>query len=393
MKLRIALAQLNFLVGDIAGNAERIVEASQHARDVLKADAVVFSELALTAYPPEDLLLRPDFLRAVDRGLSDIAERVAGIDVILGFPERAGGVLYNSAAVLRDGCIHAVYRKNGLPNYGVFDEQRYFTSGADPCVFDLRGLPVGITICEDVWSPGAAEMSASAGARLLLNINASPFHAKKIYEREQVVRERVEATKVPVVYVNQIGGQDELVFDGASFVMNAQGVVVYRAPEFEEYVGAVEFYCNGGAEPVPGALAAQYGEITSDYKAIVTGIRDYVRKNGFDGAVLGLSGGVDSALTLALAVDALGSGEVEAVMMPSRYTASMSIEDARLEAEALGVEYHVIPIEPAIKAFAVMLEKIFAGMEPDTTEENIQARCRGVILMAISNKKRKLLLT
>jgi NAD+ synthase (glutamine-hydrolysing) len=393
--LRIAIAQLNLLVGDVNGNAARVVEAADHARNQLRAQAVLFPELTLAGYPPEDLLLRGDFLAQIERALHDASSRVPrGIDVIVGFPEKRGTQLYNSAAVLRDGTVHVVYRKHALPNYGVFDEKRYFTPGNEPCVFDLAGVPVGLTLCEDVWGPGMVELTREAGAKLLFNLNASPFHAHKIREREAVLRERIDAAHLPIVYVNQVGGQDELVFDGASFVMNAEGEVVFRAPEFEEVIQPVDLEVDGDVVvPVRGIVAPEYDEVSSDYRAIVLGIRDYVTKNGFRGAVLGLSGGIDSAVTLALAVDALGHEQVEAVLMPSRYTADISNEDAILEAKALNVAYHVIPIEPAVKAFGEMLAETFAGLPPDTTEENIQARCRGVILMALSNKTGKLLLT
>ena len=261
-------------------------------------------------------------------------------------------------------------------------------------MFDLEGVAVGITICEDVWLPGAVEQAAAAGARLVLNLNASPYQSDKTRQREHAVRERVAAAGIPLVYANLVGGQDELVFDGASFVMDANGEVVLRAAEFEEALALAEFENQGnGLVALPGCMAEPEGEVASVYKALVLGIRDYVVKSGFHGAVLGLSGGIDSALTLALAVDALGAEKNEAVMMPSRYTADMSVEDARLEAEALGVEHHLIPIEPAFQAFTGLLADTFAGLPRDTTEENIQARCRGVLLMALSNKKRKILLT
>lgn len=393
MNLRIVIAQLDFLVGDLSGNARRVLDAAREARDRLQPHAVAFPELALTGYPPEDLILRPDFVAQAARVLDEIAGQVNGIDVILGFPEKRSGMPYNSAAVLRNGKIHAIYRKQALPNYGVFDEKRYFLPGSEPCVFDLQGIPVGLTICEDLWQPGAVEQAAKAGARLILNLNASPYHANKTREREAVARERIAATGVPLIYVNLVGGQDELVFDGASFVMNREGAVTCRAPEFEETLTPVDFACGNTVEPIVDGIAEPLPEIESIYKALVMGIRDYVGKNRFEGAVLGLSGGIDSALTLALAADALGAGRVEGILMPSRYTAAMSIEDARLEAETLGCRYHTIPIEPAFDAFLDMLEESFAGLPPDTTEENIQARCRGIILMAFSNKKRKILLT
>ncbi|MGR9107082.1 MAG: nitrilase-related carbon-nitrogen hydrolase, partial [Gammaproteobacteria bacterium] len=373
MKLGVAVAQLNLLVGDIEGNRDRILNAAEYARSNLSADVVVFPELTISGYPPEDLLLRRDFLTRSRDALAELAAEAREISMVVGFPEAAKNKLFNSAAVLQSGKIQAIYRKCELPNYGVFDEKRYFSPGAEPCLFRLQGIPVAITLCEDAWTEGAIERSHAAGARLILNLNASPFHAGKINQREAVLRERIRATGIPIVYVNQVGGQDELVFDGASFAMDGQGEVFYRAPEFEESTDLVEFSLDDGVTPVAGPMAAQYTKISSEYKALVLGIRDYVQKNGFRGAVLGLSGGIDSALTLALAVDALGHDQVEAVLMPSRYTAAMSNEDAIEEARRLGVEFQVIPIEPAVEAFSSMLEPAFRGMGQDTTEENIQA--------------------
>jgi len=391
--LRIAIAQLDFMVGDVAGNANRIRQAAAEARDRLGAQAVVFPDLTLSGYPPEDLILRPDFLSAVETALEALARDIRGITAIIGFPEAMDEGGFNSAAVLRDGSIAAVYRKQALPNYGVFDEKRYFQPGHAPCVFDLAGVPVGLTLCEDVWRPGAVEQAAHAGARLILNLNASPYQTGKLRDRETVVRERVSAAGIPLVYVNLVGGQDELVFDGASFVMDRQGRLAAHAPEFEEALIAVDFVGGDPVLPVAGALTPPLPDDASVYRALVMGIRDYVRKNSFKGAVLGLSGGIDSALTLALAADALGPKQVEAVLMPSRYTADMSNEDAILEASALGCRHHVIPIEPAFNTFLDMLAPSFAGLPSDTTEENIQARCRGILLMALSNKTGKILLT
>jgi NAD+ synthase (glutamine-hydrolysing) len=393
VKLGVAVAQLNLVVGDIDGNRDRILRAAESARDELLADVVVFPELSISGYPPEDLLLRSDFIAKSRSALDQLAQKAAGICLVVGFPEKLNERLFNSAAVLQSGKIRAVYRKCQLPNYGVFDEKRYFSPGFEPCLFQIRGVNIALTLCEDVWMEGAVERASAAGAQIVLNLNASPFHARKISEREAVLRERIRASRVPIVYVNLIGGQDELVFDGASFAMDAQGEVFYRAPEFEESVELIEFRVEKSLTPVPGRIAPGYAEVSSEYAALVLGIRDYVRKNGFQGAVLGLSGGIDSALTLALAVDALGSDRVEIVMMPSRYTASMSNQDAAEQARRLGVQTHRIPIEPAVGAFAAMLEETFRGLPKDTTEENIQARCRGLVLMAISNKKRMLLLT
>ena len=394
MNLKIALAQINPLVGDIEANVNKIIQYSIDARDRLKADICVFPELTVTAYPPEDLLFRQDFIKAANRALETIAGKTKGICSILGFPEQDGDCLYNSAAVLNEGAIQVIYRKILLPNYGVFDEKRYFTSGSDVCVFSFRGISIGLTICEDIWETDVVERTWKKGAEVILNLNASPFHAGKIHEREETVRKRISESSIPLVYVNQVGGQDELVFDGASFVMDRAGAIVFRAEEFREQMSVVEFDCNGQhPSPVKNEIAPHYNEVSSDYLALVLGVRDYVTKNRFQGCVLGLSGGIDSALTLALAVDALGKDQVEAILMPSRYTQEMSNNDAELEAKALGVNYHIIPIEPAVKVFNGMLAEIFLGTEKDTTEENIQARCRGVILMAISNKQGRLLLT
>jgi NAD+ synthase (glutamine-hydrolysing) len=388
--LKIAIAQINFLVGNIAANVQHIIESAHYARDKLAADLIVFPELTITGYPAEDLLLRKDFIADANNALYSLAEQVSGIAIVVGYPELAGEDLYNSAAVMHQGVVLANYRKQALPNYGVFDEQRYFAEGSEPCVFEFNGTFIGLTICEDVWQGGIIDQTKQAGAELLLTLNASPFNAGKIHQREAVICEQIKAAQLPLVYVNQVGGQDELIFDGASFVTDAHGKVVFRAAEFEEQISVIEFQ---DGQPVPCDCVQQYPEIQCIYQALVLGIKDYVRKNGFAGAILGLSGGIDSALVLALAVDALGADKVEVVLMPSRYTQDMSNEDAVLEAQALGVNYHIIPIEPAVTAFTGMLADVFAGTNKDTTEENIQARCRGVILMALSNKQGRLLLT
>lgn len=392
-KLSIAVAQMNPVVGDVAGNVESIMRLATEARDRLRADLVVFPELALTGYPPEDLLLRPDFLGHVGKGMGELKEKIEGIDCIVGYPESKNGKLYNSAALIRDGKIATNYRKRRLPNYGVFDEKRYFDDGKEIALFKVKDQPVGITICEDVWEEGVVEETVKAGARLIVNLNASPYHIEKLQSREMVVRQRIEATGVPMVYVNQVGGQDELVFDGTSFVMDSSGEVIYRAEAFVEQLERVDFECDDKITPLKTKIAEPHDRLETVYQALVCGIRDYVFKNGFKGAVLGLSGGIDSALTLALAVDALGSDDVEVLMMPSRYTASMSNEDAEEETRLLGVKSFTIPIEPAFKTFLSMLEEPLKGYRQDTTEENIQARCRGILLMALSNKTGRILLT
>ncbi len=390
LSLKIALAQINFLVGNVSANVDNIIKAAITARDDLAADMIVFPELIVTGYPAEDLLFRADFIEEANNAIQYIAESVNDIALVLGFPELSDDKLYNSAVVLHQGVTLACYRKRALPNYGVFDERRYFTAGNQVCVFEFNGGFIGLTICEDVWQKGIIDANKQAGAELLLTLNASPFNSGKINQREAVICSQVKAAQIPIVYVNQVGGQDELIFDGASFVANSQGEIIYRAEEFKEHIGRVEFINN---KPIIGECVPLYDNIASVYQALVLGIKDYVRKNGFGGAILGLSGGIDSALVLALAVDALGSDKVEAVLMPSRYTQDMSNEDAILEAEKLDVKYHIIPIEPAVNAFTGMLAEVFAGTKKDTTEENIQARCRGVILMAMSNKQGKLLLT
>ncbi len=392
--LRIAMAQLNLLVGDIEGNAAKVIATAEQARDELKADLVVFPELTLTGYPPEDLLLRPRLLTRTLAALEGIAQKVHGIEIILGHPHAATGGLYNAASLLRDGKVVATYHKQHLPNYSVFDEKRYFASGTEPCVVKIKGVPVGLTICEDIWQPGSVAQACAAGAHFIININASPFHINKGEEREETVRARIAEGGVPVLYVNLLGGQDELVFDGGSFVMDSQARVVQRVPAFEEGLFLSEFQIDGDKlTPIAAEIVAPLSVEASVYKALVLGVRDYIEKNGFPGVVLGLSGGIDSALALAIAVDAIGAERVEAVMMPSRYTADMSLDDAKAEAETLGVDYRVIPIEPAFNVFLESLKDEFAGREVDATEENIQARCRGILLMAISNKKGKMVLT
>jgi NAD+ synthase (glutamine-hydrolysing) len=392
--LRIVMAQLNTLVGDIEGNADKVIAAARRGRDEFSADAILFPELTLSGYPPEDLLLRPGLHRRVLEALARVAREVSGIDVVLGYPHPAAGGLYNAASLLRDGHTIATYHKHHLPNYSVFDEKRYFAEGKAPCVVAIKGVKVGITICEDVWHPGPVALAAAAGARLILNLNASPFHGGKGRERETVVAERVADVQLPMLYVNLVGGQDELVFDGGSFVMDGAGQVVQRAPAFEEGLYLVELDGDGEqVTPRPGEVAPLPGDEASVYQALVVAVRDYIDKNGFRGVVLGLSGGIDSALTLAIAVDAIGPERVEAVMMPSRYTAGMSVADAAEQAKIMGVDYQVITIEPLFNAFLAALTHEFEGLPADTTEENLQARCRGTLLMAISNKKRKIVLT
>ncbi|HSP00395.1 MAG TPA: NAD+ synthase [Thioalkalivibrio sp.] len=392
--LKIALAQVDLLVGDVEGNAERIRDWALKARDELGADLVLFPELAITGYPPEDLLMRASLMDRTERALHGLARQVRGIDVVVGAPMRDERGLHNSALLLRDGVIATRYDKQILPNYSVFDEKRYFVPGHEACVIEVRGVPLGLTVCEDIWQPEPAARARDAGARLILNINASPYHRGKREERLQTLQARVQETGLAMVYLNLVGGQDELVFDGQSMVVDAGGQVTQSLPAWQESLTLVSLSCaHGPCIPRAGALAPVQGEAAELYQALVMGVRDYVSKNGFKGAVLGLSGGIDSALTLCIAVDALGADAVEAVMMPYRYTASMSVEDASAQAETLGVRYREIAIEPMVEAFMAGLAPEFEGLPRDTTEENIQARCRGVILMAISNKTGRMLLT
>jgi NAD+ synthase (glutamine-hydrolysing) len=391
---RLVVAQVNLLVGDIQGNVDTIIRLTEQARNEHQAHAVVFPELALTGYPPEDLLLRPGLHERVAEGLTRLRQVVKGITLIVGYPEQAHQGIYNAAAVIRDGEILANARKRYLPNYSVFDEKRYFIPGSGDCVAEIGGIRLGVTLCEDIWYPDAAAAAVEQDADLLVVLNASPYHTRKSGERERVVTDRVRETGLPMVYANLVGGQDELVFDGDSFVMTADARIVQRMPAFKEGLFSVDFHCTDTVlAPRAGQVATSLPLEASVYQALVLGVRDFVVKNGFEGVVLGLSGGIDSALTLAIAVDALGPERVEAVMMPSRYTEDMSVADATEEAELLGVEYAVIPIEAPFKAFLGMLQAEFVDRPVDTTEENIQARCRGVTLMAISNKKHKMVLT
>ena len=394
MSLRIALAQLNLFVGDVGGNAQRVIDTAAEARDRLQADLVLFPELALSGYPPEDLLFHKGMRRQVAAAMERVRSEVQGVSVMVGYPDYTEDSIYNAAALVRDGQVVANYHKQELPNYSVFDEKRYFKPGQESRVVEMKGIRVGLLICEDVWEPKPARAVHAAGAQILVVINGSPYSLQYQRRREDIVRARIKDTGLPVVYVNQIGGQDELIFDGGSFVMNAAGEIVQRAPPFKEELYAVDIdLIDGKAVPRRGHIEPELSKEASVYNALVLGVRDYVSKHRFPGVVLGLSGGIDSALTLAIAVDALGAERVHAVMMPSRYTSQMSLDDAALEARTLGVRYDVISIEGMFEAALGALKDVFAGRAPDTTEENIQARCRGLLLMAISNKTGRMVLT
>lgn len=394
--ITLVMAQINTLVGDFRGNAQQVIAVAQRAVSTSTCPIVVFPELTLSGYPPEDLLLRPSVADRVDEALALLLRELPPeATVVIGYPRRCEGRLYNMAGVIEGGALRAEYAKHALPNYQVFDEKRYFAAGSAPVVLDLHGVRMGLSICEDIWEDSPARASVAAGAQLLLNLNASPYHRDKQAERIDRVTSVAREHGIGVIYVNQVGGQDELVFDGGSFAVDGSGALCALAPRFAPAEHVVQLSVvdgrphalNGAQDPGPG------GELAEIWQALVLGLRDYVNKNGFPGVVLGLSGGVDSALTLALAVDALGPERVEAVMMPFRYTAAMSIEDAAGQSQVLGVQHSVISIQPLYDAFMAALAESFAGRDPDTTEENLQARCRGVVLMSISNKKGSLVLT
>ena len=413
--MKIAIAQLNATVGDLNGNVARIADFAERARRE-GADLVVTPELALCGYPPEDLLLREDFLEACERAMQDLARRVRDVTLVVGHPRAADGKRYNSASIIEKGRIVGTYDKQRLPNYTVFDEERYFETGGAPVVHSINGVNFGVNICEDAWgeqgpvtartqatgdriginicadswNAEAPRVAREAGATVLLVLNASPYHVGKQRVRHDVMRERAVETGLSLVYVNLVGGQDELVFDGGSFALDSTGTLTHQLPSFEEALGVVTL--TDGV-PRAGDIAPPLATEAEVYRALQLGVRDYVDKNGFPGVLLGLSGGVDSALTLAVAADALGPGRVRAIMMPSQYTAAMSLEDARAEAKSLGVSYSEIPIKPIYDAFANALAEEFKGRAADATEENLQSRIRGTLLMALSNKSGAIVLT
>ncbi len=393
--LKIALAQINSKVGDLAGNAEKIFLAAQQAQQA-GASLLVTPELSLTGYPPEDLVLRPAFLAACEKALQSLADRLktlTEITVVVGHPRAREQHIFNAATVLRYGKVIGTYGKLELPNYAVFDEQRYFSPDGAPCLFEINGVRIAVNICEDVWAARAPAMAKASGAQILLAMNASPFHLEKHHERLEVVRSNVTKLGLPLVFCNMVGGQDELLFDGGSFVLDARGELMARAKQFEEDLLVVDFFVTQVTEgPIGPALGTDHSVVEQAYRALVLGTHDYVKKNGFQRVVLGLSGGVDSALVLAIAVDALGADNVTAIMMPSPYTAQISLDDAKSCAEAFGVRYEVIPIEPLFQQFNTALADVFSGLPQDLTEENIQARIRGNLLMAMSNKLAALVL-
>ena len=399
--LRIALAQFDFTVGAIARNAERIAAMIVEARDVHRADVVLFPELALSGYPPEDLLVRPSFLADCETALQAIAADVDGIVALVGWPQSAGSVVYNAVSVLREGGIETTYRKRELPNYAVFDERRYFDVDPDggSCVVDVNGVGVGVLICEDLWFPEPLAQTVSAGAQVVLVPNASPFERDKHAQRDALLETRVREAmargdRVALAYLNNVGGQDALVFDGASVLADGDGSIHPAARAFEEHWLVADFDAQSrGFTPVAWPVEDDEGRDALAWRAIVLGTRDYCRKNGFGKVWLGLSGGIDSSVVLAIAVDALGAENVTAVRMPSRYTADLSNDLAQEQCDVLGVRLLALPIEKPFQGFLDALGETFAGEPVDTTEENLQSRTRGALLMALSNKFGGLLLT
>lgn len=388
--LSVALAQLNLCVGDIAGNTQSVIKAIEEAK-VKQADVIVFPELTLSSYPPEDLVYREDFLQQCEQAIELVKPHTVGITALVGMPMLRDYLIHNSCYVLQNGEIIGEYHKQDLPNYRVFDEKRWFEPGAGSLIIDIKGVRAGVLICEDIWHDQPMDAVIALGAEAILVLNASPYSHDKPEKREQVVLRQVLKHQVPMAYVNLVGGQDELVFDGDSMLFSSEGVRTLRAPLFESGVFIGELPIDKIAAP---AAAYQHEALEAHiYKALVTGVRDYVHKNGFKGVLLGLSGGIDSSLTLAIAVDALGAENVEAIMMPFRYTAAMSVEDAAQQANIMGVKYRQIPIEPIYEDFVQSLAPEFVGFKADVTEENLQARIRGMLLMSMSNKFGKLLLT
>ncbi len=385
-KLRIVLAQLNFLVGDIQGNLAKLIGAAKTARDALSADIIVFPELSITGYPPEDLLLRKAFLNAATESLYEFKEQVRDIYCVIGHPHLTEQGLFNACSVIYNGTILGRYAKQHLPNYGVFDEDRYFTPGSATCVVPIQGIPVGITICEDLWFDSAVKQAVKQGARLILSPNASPYEINKHEQRVAMLTQRSTCDAVPIVYVNCVGGQDELLFDGGSMVMDASGQLCQHAGFFNETLLPVDFEFIDTKVNIATAPISLPKKEEQIYQALVMGIRDYVQKNNLPGVLVGVSGGIDSALTLTLAVDALGKEKVKAITMPSRYTSEISMTDLFALINNMGVLHETISIEPTFSALQTSLAPHLGAEETSITQQNLQARCRGLIIMAISNQ-------
>ena len=390
--MKIAIGQINSTVGDITGNANKILSFAKRAHEN-GASMMVTPELALCGYPPEDLLFRDDFNHACSQALTRLAGQLPNITVVLGHPYKLADKLFNAASVIQNGKVFATYFKQSLPNYSVFDEQRYFDAGETPLVFTHSGVQFGVIICADGWEPAPAAKAKAAGAQFLLALNASPYHMDKLDTRYEVIAERAVETNLPIIYCNMVGGQDELVFDGASFVMNKNGMVTQQLPSFEEHLSYVEIsnktdalQANIYAAPSLAIIAPKLSLEAAVYNALKLGLADYVNKNGFPSVVLGLSGGIDSALTLAICVDALGAERVKVVLMSSEFTANISVDDAIEMANLVGVQYSQLPIKNLFNLFCDTLAPEFGDLPFNTAEENLQARIRGMLLMALSNK-------
>lgn len=393
-QITIALAQIGMTVGDVPGNTRRVIETAHRARDQLHAQLVVFPECTLTGYPPEDLLFHKQLRRQVADGLDTLVAELEGVQVLVGYPEYTGQGIYNSLTLIGGGKQSVNYRKKYLPNFAVFDEERYFLAGNEAKTIDIGGIRLGLALCEDIWHEGTVEAACDIGAEALIITNGSPYEIRSQSRRRALLAERSSGSGIPMIYLNLIGGQDELVFDGGSMALDAMGKTVFQAPQFEEGVYPLELRAGpDGVEVLPAEICPDLEKTESAYRAIVLGVRDYVINHGFPGVVIGLSGGIDSALTLAIAVDALGADQVQTVMMPSRFTADISTEDAAEQARTMDVQYEVLPIEDIFSCILDTLAPFFADLPADTAEENIQARSRGMILMAISNKTGKMLLT
>ena len=389
--IRMVLGQLNLAVGNIPGNTKKIIAAIEKASND-KADIIIFPELSICSYPPEDLLLRPAFNKSIESALKKITMAAKDIHVILGYPLKKEEKLYNACSLIHDKKIKHTYSKRYLPNYGVFDEKRYFTPGDKPCLFEIKDSIAALSICEDIWVSKPTEDAASANAKILFNINASPYEKNKTTDREQIISKRASQSNIHIVYVNLVGGQDELIFDGGSQIYDNNGKIIFQASSFKEELFLAELDINNKKNKINTNRSEFFVE-QNIYNALILGVKDYVMKNKFQGVVIGLSGGIDSALTLCIAADALGPENVKALIMPSRYTSKMSIDDASMLAKKLNVSYEIISIEPPFTSFLDILKPIFGNLPIDATEENIQARCRGLLLMAISNKYNKLVLT
>ncbi|MDF1759062.1 MAG: NAD+ synthase [Coxiellaceae bacterium] len=391
-QLTLTLAQINPTVGAIESNTQQVI-ACCHQAVQNNSDIIIFPELVLTGYPPEDLLYRDELYQRVEIALQSICQQQLAITIVVGHPAKQADIMVNQASVIQNGEIIARYNKQHLPNYNVFDEKRYFNAGNQPCIISVNDVRIAITICEDLWWPGPAQQAQKAGAQLIVSLNASPFHRRQAEHRIEVLTALAQQVHLPIAYVNMVGGQDELVFDGGSLITNRNGEVCEHAPYFETDTlqATLDFNVTPSIKPNNGVISCN--DLALIYQALVLGLKDYIIKNGFKNVILGLSGGIDSALTLAIAVDALGAEHVEAISMPSQYTVDMSNEDAAEECELLQVKYQQIAISPIYEAFIQQLAPAFEGRDNDITEENLQARCRGMILMALSNKLGSLVLS